>query len=162
MKRIAVISTVLLLAGCGGSGDGASLACTAVGGSAVAGMSIGSASNVQDAVDENLSSFARVSSVADGEVIASGAQFNGGGNAGLFVTPPSGTTAASMTVNTRMNGTVVESATGPGLVITETANTAATNYVGFDTTQPFNQIQFLFTNGGEFLIFEFCGSASLN
>ncbi len=161
MKQIAVLSTLVLLAACGGgSGDGASL-CAAVGGSVIAGMSVGTTNNLPNMVDGSLSSFGSISSVADGQVIARGNSFNGGNNTGLFVTLPANTAAASLVVNTRMNGVVVESATGPALTITTTASTPASQYVGFNTTQAFNGIEFLFANGGEYLIFEFCGSATV-
>ena len=161
MKQIAVLSTLVLLAACGGgSGEGPSL-CAAVGGSVLAGMSVGSTNNLPNMVDGSLSSFGSISSVADGQVIARGNSFNGGNNTGLFVTLPANTTAASLVVNTRMNGVVVESATGPALTITTTASTPASQYVGFNTTQAFNAIEFLFANGGEYLIFEFCGSATV-
>jgi len=124
-------------------------------------MSVGSTNNLPNMVDGSLSSFGSISSVADGQVIARGNSFNGGNNTGLFVTLPANTTAASLVVNTRMNGVVVESATGPALTITTTASTPASQYVGFNTTQAFNAIEFLFANGGEYLIFEFCGSATV-
>lgn len=161
MKQTAVLLTLTLLTGCeGGSGEGSSL-CATVGGSVIAGMSVGTTNNLPNMVDGSLSTFGSVSSVADGQVVARGNSFNGGNNTGLFVTLPANTTTASLIVNTRMNGTVVESATGPALTVTTTASTPASQYVGFNTTQAFNGIEFLFTNGGEYLIFEFCGSATV-
>lgn len=158
-----VLSTGLVACGGGANGDGGSINCEFVGGSAIAGMSVGGSSNVQDAVDRNLSTFATISSIVDGQFIArGGSTVNGGGNAGLFVTPPSGTTAIEVTVNTRMGQAIVESATGPALDITDVSNTPATTYIGFDTSLPYDGIEFLFTGGGEYLIYEFCHSANLN
>ena len=165
MKRSAIVIGVVLIAGCGGGSDGgnASFQCAFVGGSAVAGMSAGGSANVQAAVDRSLSTFATVRGVADGEVIANGnGTVSGGGNAGLFVTPPEGTTAAEVIVTTRMGTDDVETATGPTLDITSVTGTPATTYIGFDTTMAYNSIQFQFTTGGEYLIYEFCHSANLN
>ncbi len=119
-RKLFSILVVAVLAACGGGSDGgnASFQCAFVGGSAISGMSVGGSANVQAAVDRNLSSFATVSGVADGEVIAGGdAIVSGGGNAGLFVTPPEGTTAAEVIVTTRMGNNDVETATGPTRVL---------------------------------------------
>ena len=161
MKRMAAFSVVFLVAGCGGSGGNGPSLCAAVGGSVIAGMSVGSTNNLPNAVDGDLSTFGSVSGVADGQVIARGSRFSGGNNTGLFVTLPANASSTSLVVNTRLDGTVVESATGSALTVTATSSTPASHYVGFNTTRPFNGIEFLFGSGGEYLIFEFCGSATV-
>lgn len=165
MKRISAVVGVLLVVGCGGGSDGGNgiFQCAFVGGTAIAGMSVGGSTNEQDAVDGNLSTFATISGPADGEMIAGGSRtVSGGGNAGLFVTPPDRVTAAEIIVNTRMGTDIVETATGPALEITSVSGTPASNYVGFDTTMAYDNIQFQFSTGGQYLIYEFCHNANVN
>ncbi|MEN8822472.1 MAG: hypothetical protein ABF271_15350, partial [Abyssibacter sp.] len=48
------------------------------------------------------------------------------------------------------------------LNLTSVTGTPATTYIGFDTTMAYDEIQFRFTTGGEYLIYEFCHSANVN
>lgn len=164
-KYIFVGFVISVLSACGGGSDGGNsvFQCAFVGGSALAGMSVGGSANVQDAVDGNLSTFATISGAADGELIAGGSRrVGGGGNAGLFVTLPSGVTASQIILDTRLNDQTVETATGPTLDITSVSGTPASNYVSFDTTQQYDEIRFRFTTGGEYLVYEFCHSANVS
>jgi len=159
--RRAVAATAIALSGCGGGGDdNNSVQCAFIGGTALTGMTSGSSANVQAAVDKNLSTAGSLSTIGNAEYSARGQQFQGGGLAGIFVTPPQGASSAQWTLTTSLGAVPADSATGPTLIVSDTGpRTTATTYIGLRTTQPFDRIEFQFNGTGEYLVFEFCGDA---
>lgn len=161
----------LLLMGCSGGGDGgggAASSCGFVGGSTECSPIVGGCNNTVAVGDGNLSTFGEFSAASGGFIStggASGASFDGGTNAGVFLTPPAGMTTSNITISTFLNqsSTAVESATGPSLTITPTSGDPATEYISFGTTAPFNGVKLTVNTPdlGEFLIYEFCGAATV-
>ena len=160
LLRTALAVTTLAISGCGGGDDNASMQCAFIGGTASAGMTLGGESNVQAAVDKNLSTAGTFSAAGNGMYSANGRQFEAGGLAGLFVTPPQGASSQQWTLTTSLGTTPGDTATGPALIVSDTAGrTTATTYIGLRATRPFNRIEFQFNGSGEYLVFEFCGDA---
>lgn len=164
----------LFLAGCGGGGSdgGASSTCDFIGGNANSVSSPGGYTHNVDAVaDGSLATFASVlSSPGSGGYVDAGrgvsaAQFPGGTNAGVFVTPPAGVTSADITLSTFLDPASQsgETATGPALTFTATNGDPATYYISFQTTAPFKGVKMTFNtpNAGEYLVYEFCGAATV-
>lgn len=159
--RTAVVAAALAIGGCTGEGDANnSVQCAFLGGTASAGMTVGSEANVQAAVDKKLSTAGKFSAVGNGMYSASGQQFEGGGLAGLFITPPQGASPQQWTLTTSLGATPVDTAAGSTLIVNDTGGrTTATTYVALRATRPFNRIEFQFNGSGEYLVFEFCGDA---
>ena len=164
----ALAASLLLLSGCGG-GDHASSTCQTIGSKTGAGAINVGWDNLNAIVDGNLSTFATLYSTTPGTyVTASGAGFPAGSNAGFFITPPPGTSATDITVSTfaLSESTVIESATGPTLVISKTGGDPATEYVSLVTTLPFSGVKLTINTGTvlasqQYLIYEACGAATV-
>lgn len=167
MRTNLLLSSILsgsLLCGCGGGS--AKSSCQSIGPDTNDAVVVGSVDNLQAAADGNLSTFATVDSQASGSYISSkGHQFPGGSSAGVFITPPSGTTAADLTVSTFIDQeqATVESATGPTLTLTPTHGDPATEYASFRTTAPFNGVKLTINRPGDvqLLVYEICGAAAV-
>ncbi len=159
--RLAIAATAIALSGCSGGGDDNNgVQCAFIGGTASTGMTSGSSANVQAAVDKDLSTAGSLSTIGNAEYSARGQQFQGGGLAGIFVTPPQGASSAQWTLTTSLGAVPADSATGPMLIVSDTGpRTTATTYIGLRTTRPFDRIEFQFNGTGEYLVFEFCGDA---
>lgn len=168
---VIAMSAVLLCSCSGGGGDGgvgeggsgAKSSCQTIGPNVNFAVVAGGVDNLQDAADGKLSTFATFTALGAGSYISSkGIQFPGGSNAGVFLTPPSGTTAADITVSTFLDQeqAIIESATGPTLTIAPTQGTPATEYASFTTTAPFNGVRLTVNtpNNDSFLVFEICGT----
>jgi hypothetical protein len=164
-------AALLTLAACSSGGDGAggpASSCSFVGGSTVCNGIDGTCNHTIAAGDGNLSTFGEFGSQSGGFIStggSSGASFDGGSNAGVFVTPPAGLSATDITISTFLTepNTAVESATGPTLTITTTQGDPATHYVSFDTTTPFSGVKMTVNSPGlgDFLVYEFCGAATV-
>ncbi len=160
-RPVIAAAAVLAMAGCTGeSDDNNSVQCAFIGGTASAGMTVGGEANVQAAVDRKLSTAGRLSSTGNATYTARGQRFEGGGLAGIFVTPPQGASSSQWTLTTSLGAVAGDTATGPMLMVNDTGGrTTATTYIGLRTTQPFDRIEFQFNGTGEYLVFEFCGDA---
>jgi hypothetical protein len=162
-------AATLILAGCSSGGDGGSASsCSFVGGSTECSPIVGGCNNTIAVGDGNLSTFGEFSAESGGFISTGGpdgASFNGGTNAGVFLTPPAGLAAADITISTFLsqNEAAVESATGPALTVTPTEGDPATHYISFETSAPFNGVKMTVNAPGlgEFLIYEFCGAATV-
>ena len=156
-----------ILAGCsdGGGGEGgiASTCQYVGGGSACNGSRCNNSISVSDS---DLQTFGLVEG-ATGAYLSTqgGAEFPSGVNVGAFVTLPAGVGASDITLQTTLGGdlNVVESATGAGLSITPTARDPANEYVSFTSTLPFDGVRFVVNavSSNEYLVFEFCGAATV-
>jgi hypothetical protein len=164
------VAVIVLLSGCssgGGDDGGAASSCAFVRGDTSCSPIVGGCNNTVAVGDGNLSTFGTFSAQASGGFLATGGDisFSGARNPGLFLTPPSGMTLADITVATYMDAdnTVVESATGPALTATPTHGDPATDYISFNSTLPFNGVKLIVNNPnlGDFLVFEFCGAATV-
>lgn len=167
-SALAAIVTALsaLLASCGGGGSGSSSVCNSIGTNTNVTSVSGGVENPQDATDGNLRTFATLSSQAPGESFAVGSKrFQGGSNAGVFLTPPAGFTASDISLSTFLsqNEVTVETATGSTLSVARTSGDAPTIYAFFKTTAPFDGIKLQVNNTGsvKYLVFDFCGSADV-
>lgn len=157
--------SAILLCSCGGGGGDAKSSCQSIGSHTNAVTTSGEAQNVPAAADGNLSTFATLTGVAGSYISSEGNQFPGGSNAGAFITPPAGMKPTDITVSTFMtvDSTMVESATGPALVITPTQGDPATDYVSFKTTAPFNGVKLAINAASsvQYLVYELCGTATV-
>jgi hypothetical protein len=166
MRRVVCAITMLLLAACsdGGGGGGIASTCQYVGGST--NCNNGRCNYSTRVSDSDLQTFGLVEG-ATGAFLSthSGAQFPSGVNVGAFVTLPAGVGATDITLQTTLGGdlNVVESATGVGLSITPTAHDPATEYVSFTSNAPFDGVRFVVNaaSSKEYLVFEFCGAATV-
>lgn len=162
----ASVAIALGLLGCSGGGGGGGIAstCQAVSGSSACNGAI--CNNSIAVSDGSLKTFGEVEGTTGAYLSTnSGTQFPAGGNVGAFVTLPSGTTTADITLQTTLNGdlNVVETATGSGLTITPTAHDPANDYVSFTNTLAFDGVRFVVNSSTskEYLVFEFCGTATV-
>lgn len=160
------LAGAVVLCGCSGGGSDAASSCTSIGPNTNYAVVAGGVDNLQAAADRHLGTFATFSAQGPGSYISSkGNSFPGGSNAGLFITPPSGTSAADITVSTFLDQeqATVESATGPTLTITPTNGDPATEYVSFTTTAPFNGVKLSLNTSSDvqYLVFEICGGATV-
>ena len=167
---VAAISTVCVGCGSGGGDGSGGSSCDFVGGSGNWVSTGGSASNTDAVADGNLNTFAlfdpgpAAGSFIDAQRGSTGSQFPGGGNAGVFLTPPGSLSDTDVTISTFIDqpSATVESATGSLLTITPTTGDAATDYVSFMTTAPYNGVKLTInTPKGSYLVYEFCGSATV-
>ena len=154
--------TAWVLAGCGG---GSSALCQSIGPGANFLVLSGSVDNVAAVADGNLGSFATMNAVGPGSYVSSkGNSFNAGSVAGAFITLPSGSTAADITVATftTQEQATIESATGPTLTVTPTAGDPAAQFVSFVTTLPFDGVRVAINTAGgtEVLVYEICGNGA--
>jgi hypothetical protein len=165
-----ILGLALLLSGCGGGGGGAASSCNAVRGEASCDAAAGGCDNESASNDGDLTSFARISTgAAPASLTAtrglSDDTFPTGSNVGIFVTPPSGFSSADITLSTvqGQERAVVESATGPTLTVTPTSGDPAANYISFTATAPFNGLKVTVNelSSDDYLVFEFCGSATV-
>ena len=171
MKAITVgiAASLLLLTSCGGGGGHARSSCQTIGSNPNFGSVIVSADNLEAMVDGNLSTFATLYSTTPGTFVsAGGTNFPAGSNAGFFITPPPGTSATDITVSTYLllDSSIVETATGPTLVVTKTSSDPASEYVSFVTKLPFNGVKLTINtvnapSSAQYLIYEACGSATV-
>jgi hypothetical protein len=165
----AFAAALLWLSGCGGGGDHASSSCQTVGSSVGSGAVNISTDNLAAMVDGNLSTFATLYSTTPGTFVsAGGTNFPAGSNAGFFITPPPGTSATDITVSTYLllDSSIVETATGPTLLVTKTSSDPASEYVSFVTKLPFNGVKLTINtvnapSSAQYLIYEACGSATV-
>jgi hypothetical protein len=167
MNVYRVLGLALLLSGC--SGGGAASSCNAIRGEANCDAVGGGCDNENASNDGDLTSFARVSAQAVTSITASrglsDATFPTGSNVGIFVTPPSGFSSEDITLSTvqGQERAVVESATGPALTVTPTSGDPAASYISFTATVPFNGLKVTINavGGDDYLVYEFCGSATV-
>ena len=160
---VMVVSAGLLM-GCGGASSNA--LCESIGPGANFLVLSGGVENLDAVADGNLGSFATFSAQGAGSYISSkGNRFGGGSVAGAFITPPSGFTAADITVATfvTQEQSTVESATGPTLTITATPSEPATQFVSFVTTLPFDGVRIAINTADntEMLVYEICGNGAV-
>ncbi len=154
-----------LLLGCGG-GDSSNALCQSIGPNVNGLVFSGNIDNLEAAADRNLGSFATLNAEGAGSYISSqGNSFGAGNIAGAFITPPSGSTAADITVATFMTQeqATVESATGSTLTVTPTDGDPAAQFVSFATTLPFDGVRVgINTFGGtQLLVYEICGNGAV-
>jgi len=126
----------------------------------------GGVENLDAVADGKLGSFATFSAQGAGSYVSSkGNRFGGGSVAGAFITPPSGFTAADITLATfvTQEQSTVQSATGPTLSVTATPNEPATHFVSFVTTLPYDGVRIAINTAGstEILVYEICGNGAV-
>lgn len=137
-----------------------------MGGSTSCSPIVGTCNNTVAVSDGNLGTSGVFAAQSGGYLAAGGgSNFDGGTNVGLFLTPPNGLSLTDITVSTYLDSdnTVLESATGPALTLTPTQGDPATDYISFTATTPFNGVKLTVNTPdlGDFLVYEFCGGATV-
>jgi hypothetical protein len=168
----AVLLAAPLLGACGSGGGsgggGGNVACDSITGGDSMVTSTGPAANVGDAADGNLYSYGALqltTAEQSGSIRATaqdGVVFPAGSRAGVFTSYLNQGTSNATTLRTYLNGVPVETAS-PLAWSFEPAygGTGAEFYLSFETTQPFNAVEFAETDNGangtaQYRIYEIC------
>ena len=172
VANLTALSCGLLLASCGGGAGGGlgggGVSCDSITGGAATVTSTGPAVDAGDAADGNLYSYGALELTTleqSGSIRATaqdGVVFPAGSRAGVFTSYLNQGTSNATTLRTYLNGVPVETAS-PLAVSFEPAygSTGAEFYLSFETSQPFNGVEFAETDNGangtaEYRIYEIC------